>query len=75
MSSEVETSVDDSIERFFDSARNDKEALAFGFCHSFVIGHSREHVGGAARVINDAMRLEQRRNHHHALCSGVYHAL
>ena len=35
MSSEVETSLDDSIQRFLDSARNDKEALAFGFRHSF----------------------------------------
>src|SRR6266699_5001010 len=27
----------------------------------------RKHVGGAARVINDAVRLEQSRNHHYAL--------
>src|SRR5947209_13498813 len=36
---------------------------------------SCQHVGGAARVINDAVRLEQRRNHHNAPCPGVDHAL
>ena len=37
MSSEVETSLDDRIQRFLDSGRNDKEALAFGIRHSFVV--------------------------------------
>src|SRR2546427_1992103 len=35
----------------------------------------RKHVGGAARVINDAVRLEQSRNHHYALCPGADHTL
>jgi hypothetical protein len=53
---------------------------SFGFSLSFVIsyfssGHLGQHVGGAARVINNAVRLEQGRNHHNALCSGVDHAL
>jgi hypothetical protein len=39
MSSEVETSLDDSIQRFLDSAGNDKAGLAFGFRHSFVLRH------------------------------------
>ena len=36
---------------------------------------SCEHIGGAARVINDAVRFEQGRNHDDALCAGVDHTL
>src|SRR5437762_1195113 len=35
----------------------------------------REHVGDAVGVINNAVRLEQGGDHHHALCSGVDHTL
>ena len=34
-----------------------------------------QHVGGAARVINNAMRLEQGRNHDNALRPGIDHLL
>src|SRR5437667_5742743 len=37
--------------------------------------HSCQHVGGAARVINNAVRLQQSRNHHNALCTRVDHTL
>ena len=36
---------------------------------------SREHVSRAARVINNAVRLEQRGYHYNALCPGVDHTL
>src|SRR5438477_4230886 len=42
---------------------------------SLVVRHSRQHVGGAPGVINNAVRLEQCRNHHNALCPGVDYAL
>src|SRR5437773_5047288 len=34
-----------------------------------------EHIGRTARVINDAVRVEQGGNHRNALCSGVDHTL
>src|SRR5215831_18396260 len=42
---------------------------------SFCVGHLCQHVSGAAGVINNAVRLKQRGNHHHSLCPGVDHAL
>src|SRR5882757_2811379 len=41
----------------------------------FVIRHLCQHIGGAARVINNAMRLEHGRNHHNALRPGIDHLL
>src|SRR6266700_2407685 len=35
----------------------------------------RQHIGGAARVINDAVRFEQGRNHDHALGASINNAL
>src|SRR6266480_6920143 len=57
------------------SASRNRRASSFLRHWAFVIGHLRQHVGGAARVINDVVRLEQSGNHHHALCPGVDHAL
>jgi hypothetical protein len=34
-----------------------------------------KHIGGAARVINNAVRLEQGRNHDNALRPGIDHLL
>jgi len=42
---------------------------------SFGIRYSCKHIGGAAGVINNPLRLQQRGNHHHAFCPGVDHAL
>src|SRR5207237_9232815 len=51
--------------------------LDFVIPSSFVIRYSDlcKHIRGAAGVINNAVRLEQRRNHHDTLCAGVDHAL
>src|SRR6266550_1867151 len=45
------------------------------FIHSFVIRHLRQHVGSAARVINNAVRFEQGGNHGNALRTRVDHLL
>src|ERR1051326_1938980 len=54
-----------TLQRFNDSTIERGEAIR----------HLCKHIGGAPRVIDNAVRLEQRRNHDHSLCSGINHSL